>query len=57
MTSLSRALAIKPVTVVGFLTNKNEFLIKGCEKGIKNDGFKPIVDWYKEIVSNSQFLA
>jgi len=49
LTTLSRALNIKPITAVGFLTNKNEFLIKGCEKGIKEGGFKPLIEWYNEI--------
>ena len=57
LTTLSRALSVKPITAVGFLTNKNEFLIKGCEKGIKEGGFKPLINWYSEITTHSAHLA
>ena len=57
LTTLSRALSIKPITAVGFLTNKNEFLIKGCEKGIKEGGFKPLIIWYDELRTHSAYLS
>jgi len=46
LTTLSRAIGIKPITAAGFLTNKNEFLIKSCQKGVKDGGFKPLISWY-----------
>ena len=57
LTTLSRALSIKPITAVGFLTNKNEFLVKSCEKGVKDGGFKPLIRWYNELKSNTEYLA
>ncbi len=57
LTTLARALGIKPITAAGFLTNKNEYLIKGCEKGIKEGGFEPLLSWYKDLIVHSESLA
>lgn len=57
LTTLARALSIKPITAAGFLTNKNEFLIKGCQKGIKEGGFEPLLTWYKELIEHIESLA
>ncbi len=35
LTTLARALNIKPVTVAGLLANNNQFLRTACKKGVK----------------------
>lgn len=44
---------VRPIIAAGFLTNKNEFLIKGCQKGNKDGGFEPFRSWYKELIVHS----
>lgn len=57
LVTLSQAFSLKPVAAAGLLTNNNKFLKSACLKGVKNQGYEPLVNWYKKVYENCSLLV
>ena len=53
LTTLCRAMDLRPKQAAGLLTNNNKYLAVAVVKGFKGD-FKPIINWYQEIYAESR---
>jgi len=52
ITSLKQSLSMRHNQVGGLLANQNKYLIVMCVKGMKNNDFSKILNWYKLILNN-----
>lgn len=56
LNTLCRAFNSDPISAAQLITNYNKNLVDACVLGVNNK-FNPAVNWYKDILLNSQYLC